>query len=93
MGVEPDREDLSGVRRGRGCDACRGSGYLGRTAIYELLAMDEEIRGLVMQRSHGAALKRAALEKGMQTLRAHGWQRVREGITTVDEVLRVTQEN
>jgi type II secretion system protein E len=93
MGVDAEREDLSGVRRGGGCDACRGSGYLGRTAIYELLAMDEEIRGLVMERSHGAALKRAALASGMQTLRAHGWQRVREGITTVDEVLRVTQEN
>jgi type II secretion system protein E len=86
-------DDLSGLRRGLGCEQCRNSGYLGRTAIYELLLMDDDVRRLVMDRSHGTAIKRAALEKGMQTLRANGWERVRAGHTTVDEVLRVTQED
>ncbi len=81
------------LQRGRGCDTCRGSGYHGRTAIHEMLIMDERIRHLVMERAPGTKLERAALDKGMRTLRASGWKKAKQGITTIDEFLRVTQED
>jgi len=90
LGVAP-RGDESRFRRGRGCDACRDSGYFGRTAIYEMLVMDDEIRHMVMSRASGTAIKRAALQKGMETLRVNGLAKAQKGITTIDEVLRVTQ--
>jgi type II secretory ATPase GspE/PulE/Tfp pilus assembly ATPase PilB-like protein len=93
MGVDPARADENGLQRGAGCDECRRYGYLGRTAIHELLVLDDDLRHLVMERSSGAAIKNLALDKGMQTLREGGWEKVKRGITTVDEVLRVTQED
>ncbi|MBN2311287.1 MAG: type II/IV secretion system protein [Candidatus Hydrogenedentes bacterium] len=83
----------SSFRRGAGCDACRGTGYHGRTAIYEMMVMNDEIRRLVMEHAPGTAIKRAALANGMRTLRTNGWERARQGITTIDEVLRVTQDD
>jgi len=80
-------------RRGAGCEVCRGSGYYGRTAIYEMMVMNDEIRGLVMERAPGSAIKRAAIRNGMTTLRISGAAKAREGLTTVDEILRVTQED
>jgi type II secretion system protein E len=102
--MKPDREILSelGVTRanaskvklyeGKGCEACRHTGYKGRTAIYEILAMSEPIRELVLKRASSDQIKKKALELGMRTLREDGWEKIRTGITTPSEVLRVTQE-
>ena len=76
---------------GRGCDQCKQSGYRGRTGIYEMLTMDNGIRPLVMERAPSTAIRAVACQHGMHTLREDGWRKVRQGTTTVEEVLRVTR--
>jgi type II secretion system protein E len=76
---------------GTGCEECRQLGYQGRTGIYELLVVSEPIRSLVMSRAPASTIAQKAIELGMRTLRADGWNKVKEGITTIEEVLRVTQ--
>ena len=76
---------------GAGCDSCRQLGYQGRTGIYELLMVDESIRELVLSRSPSTAISQRAIANGMCTLRNDGWRKVMEGVTTIEEVLRVTQ--
>lgn len=92
IGDDPENPAQT-YRRGTGCDHCRHSGYHGRSAIHEMLVMDDEIRRLVMERAPGSAIKQAALQQNMETLRDDGRQKAREGITTVEEVLRVTQDD
>ena len=93
LGYKP--EDYEGVTfyKGKGCDACKYLGYSGRTGIYEMVPVSQEIRELAIQRASGADLKRVAMQQGMQTLRQYGWGRVKQGLTTVEELLRVTQED
>ena len=79
------------VRRGTGCAACRGTGFLGRTGLFELLVFTDPIRAAISRRCTVGALRQLAVEQGMTPLREHGIALVREGITTVDEVLRVVQ--
>jgi general secretion pathway protein E len=79
--------------RGRGCAECRGTGYRGRTGIYELFEISEEVRSLTLRRVSTREIRRHAIESGMITLRLDGWAKAQEGVTTVDEVLRVTQED
>jgi type II secretory ATPase GspE/PulE/Tfp pilus assembly ATPase PilB-like protein len=79
--------------RGRGCAECRGTGYRGRTGIYELFEITEEVRSLTLRRVSTREIRRYAIENGMVTLRLDGWAKAQEGVTTVDEVLRVTQED
>ncbi len=79
--------------RGRGCDECRGTGYRGRTAIYELFIITEDVRSLMLRRASAREIRRHAVEAGMVTLRMDGWLKAREGITTIEEILRVTQED
>ena len=76
---------------GKGCELCRQLGYQGRLAIYELLVVNEQLRPLILQRAASTTLSARAIEGGMRTLRIDGWNKVRGGITTVEEVLRVTQ--
>jgi len=78
---------------GPGCEGCKGTGYRGRTGIHELLVLDDAVRALVMQRSDAAAVRRHATSHGMATLRDDGAAKVALGETTVEEVLRVTQED
>jgi general secretion pathway protein E len=77
---------------GRGCPACSQTGYQGRTGIYELLVMDDTIRPLILQRADASTLRRQAIGQGMKTMAVDGWSKVAQGVTTVEEVLRVTQE-
>jgi general secretion pathway protein E len=77
--------------RAAGCPACSNTGYAGRNAIYEIMRVDEAVRELVMKNADAGALKRAALAGGMRTLRQDGVLKVRRGITTAEEVMRVTQ--
>lgn len=77
---------------GPGCSECRHTGYHGRTGIYELLRIDEPIQSRIMAKCSAGEIKRTALERGMRTLRDDGIEKVCAGITSLDEVLRVTQE-
>ncbi|MBI2104564.1 MAG: Flp pilus assembly complex ATPase component TadA [Candidatus Omnitrophica bacterium] len=79
------------LQYGRGCPACKGTGYKGRTAIYEFLLVSEPIQELVLKRSSSHEIAQAAQRLGgMRTLRQDGWQRIVQGLTTPQEVLRVT---
>ncbi len=77
--------------KGVGCEECRQLGYQGRTGIHELLVVGEAIRPLVMNRAPASNIAMLAKQQGMRTLREDGWRKVKAGITTVEEVLRVTQ--
>jgi type II secretion system protein E len=77
--------------RGAGCEECRGLGYQGRLAIYELLVLNEAMRPLILNRSSSTTIAQKAMDQGMRTLRTDGWTKVKNGITTIEEVLRVTQ--
>jgi general secretion pathway protein E len=76
---------------GGGCDKCFQTGYRGRTGIYELMLVSADIQNMVYQRSTAGTIKKAALDAGLQTLRMDGARKVLAGITTTQEVLRVTQ--
>jgi general secretion pathway protein E len=79
--------------RGLGCDKCKGKGYLGRTGIFELLVIDNEIRPMITERMDSQNIKNSAVSRGMKTLRQDGIEKVISGITTLEEVLRVTQKD
>jgi general secretion pathway protein E len=76
---------------GAGCDKCFQTGYRGRTGIYELMLVSAEIQNLVYQKISAGVIKKKALDEGLQTLRMDGARKVLAGITTIAEVLRVTQ--
>jgi type IV pilus assembly protein PilB len=78
------------VMQGKGCDTCSGTGYKGRIALYEVMPMKEELKDFVLNGASTAELKREAARLGMMSLRASGLARLRDGTTTVEEVLRVT---
>lgn len=90
IGISP--EDLAGkkIYRGKGCPACFHTGYLGRTAIFEFMLLDDAIKNLILKTSDSNAIKRLAVEKGMVTIRHDGAQKVLAGITTIEEVFRLT---
>ncbi len=76
-----------------GCKECRGRGYKGRIGIFEVIFMTEELRSMALQHSSTSELRQLAIKMGMKSLREDGWQKVTAGQTTVDEVLRLTQED
>ena len=80
------------VYEGEGCDDCARTGYRGRSGIFEILLVNDVIRPLILKRSSADIIKDASVQQGMRTLREDGWQKVRTGVTTVAEVVRVTQE-
>ncbi|SEA62916.1 type II secretion system protein E (GspE) [Desulfuromusa kysingii] len=77
---------------GRGCERCMQIGYWGRTGIYELMEMDDDVRDLLLKNKDAASIRKMAKQKGMQTLRSAGLAKALQGETTLEEVLRVTQE-
>jgi len=79
------------IFRSAGCDQCRNTGYQGRQAIFEQMLMTDEIRELILGDCSSVAIRDAAKRQGMQLLAEDGWRLVREGVTTVDEVLRVSK--
>ena len=79
--------------QGAGCDKCRQTGYSGRLGIYELLVMSDDLRDATTANPDVTALRRICRDAGLRTLRDDGWDKVRAGLTTVDEVLRVTESN
>jgi len=78
--------------RGRGCRHCQGSGYRGRTGIFEMMLVSDAIRSLVLERAPATAIRRQGAAEGMRCLREDGWRLVRNGRTTLEEVLRVTKD-
>lgn len=76
----------------KGCDRCNGTGYRGRTGVYEVLRITEEIRRLAIRNASSAEIKHAAQEQGLRTLRDDGAHKVLSGVTTIEEVMRVTAE-
>ena len=88
----PMPEDMK-FYHGRGCDQCRQTGYRGRAAIYETCLVTEGLKRMIIRKETGSALKSRAIADGMNTLRQDGWRRVLNGQTTVEEVVRVTQQD
>ncbi len=91
IGFPEEEIDSTTFYYGAGCENCRQNGYTGRQGIYELLVVDEEIRSLVLDRAPSTTIAQLALSKGMKNLRRDGWNKVQQGITTIEEVMRVTQ--
>ncbi|MBU4304251.1 MAG: GspE/PulE family protein, partial [Candidatus Omnitrophica bacterium] len=93
FGIHSGRFEQKRFYRGKGCEGCKSTGYLGRTAIFEILVMTDEIREMVLNRLPSNIIKQKAVSSGMKTLRLSGWEKVISGITTPEEVIRVTQED
>ena len=91
IGFPPAEIDAATFWYGVGCEECRQLGYQGRQGIYELLLVTEAIRPLIMSRANATTIAQRAIEAGMRTLRTDGWNKVKAGRTTIEEVLRVTQ--
>ncbi|MGZ3605897.1 MAG: GspE/PulE family protein, partial [Thermodesulfobacteriota bacterium] len=89
-----DGEDLShsNIIDVRGCESCSHTGYWGRMGIFEFLRMTDDVQKLILGKKDANMIKEAARKEGMRTLREDGWLKVKQGATTVSEVLRVTQE-
>jgi general secretion pathway protein E len=96
VGLTPEGVARAGnptIYRAKGCDACAGTGYRGRTGIYELLMVDDDIRQLTLKNVDSSTIKRSGVQKGMLTLLDDGARKVLAGETTLAEVLSVTQED
>jgi type II secretory ATPase GspE/PulE/Tfp pilus assembly ATPase PilB-like protein len=89
--IEFDPQKIE-LYEGKGCEECRFTGYRGRTAIYEILPVTEAIRELILNRASSQQIKKAAIVQGMRTLRQDGLQKVLGGLTTLTEVIRVTEQ-
>jgi general secretion pathway protein E len=89
--ITPEGETIP-VFRGAGCEACFNTGYRGRIGIFELMELNEELRASIMRNEDASKITAIARRHGMQNLREDGWNKVRRGVTTSDEVVRVTQE-
>jgi type IV pilus assembly protein PilB len=90
LGVHPDEVPSFTVYRGAGCRTCNNTGYKGRIAVYEIMTMTEELREFVLNGASTLELKREAVRQGMKTLRMSSVTKLKEGVTTVEEVVRMT---
>jgi type IV pilus assembly protein PilB len=89
-GIKPERIKLAKPAKGKGCDDCNGTGFRGRVALYEVMPIKEELKEMVLRGGSAIDVKREAVRLGMKTLRQAGLSKVEEGVTTLEEVLRVT---
>ena len=85
-------KDIKKLFRGKGCNNCKDTGYKGRVGIFELLIINEEIRKMIIARASNDVIKRKAVEMGMKTLSDDGLEKVSKGITTIDEIIKITKE-
>ena len=93
IGGDPIEEKIGELWKGQGCGRCNGGGYRGRTAIHEIMEMNANLRRMVIRNESATRIKRLAVKEGMRTLRMDGWQKCKRGMTTIEEVLRVTQDD
>jgi type IV pilus assembly protein PilB len=89
-GFTPEEAKTVKIFKGKGCSVCNGTGYKGRAGLYEVMEVDDEIRELILIGASAVELKKKAIERGMITLRRSGLVKVKEGVTTLEEVARET---
>ncbi|HNU70106.1 MAG TPA: type II secretion system ATPase GspE [Thermodesulfobacteriota bacterium] len=92
MGIDPSEGSDVELYEAKGCEKCANTGYRGRAGIYELIPVGDDIKSLILKKSDSGTIKRKAVANGMRTLRQDGWLKVKKGMTSVSEVLRVTLE-
>ncbi len=90
IGVPPEEATKHAWYKGKGCDRCNNTGYKGRVAVFETMAMSRQIKGAVLSGASTGEIRRTAMDQGMKTLRLSAIDKMKEGITTMEEVLRVT---
>ncbi len=93
LGVPPDEVKTFPTYKGRGCPICNQTGYKGRIGLYEVMPLKEELKELILSRASTSEIKKEAIRLGMKTLRQSGIIKIREGLTTIEEVLRSTMED
>ncbi len=93
VGFPLERLEEGSIYEAVGCEECRGTGFVGRTGIYEIIAVTDRIRPLIVSRADASEIRNIALSQGMRPLRHDGWTKVLRGLTTVEEVLRVSEDN
>ena len=89
--LELSKDDFPVIKRGRGCERCGGTGYRGHVGLYELLMVSDEVRHLITNGSDANAIRRQAIAEGMLTLRQDALDKLSRGLTTPEEVVRVTR--
>ena len=89
-GFSPEDTNTVVPSRGKGCEQCNNTGFKGRVGLYEVMEVTEELRELILVGASALELRRKAVEEGMTTLRQSGLRKVKEGVTTIDEVVRET---
>jgi type IV pilus assembly protein PilB len=89
-GFTPEEAKTVKIFKGKGCSVCNGTGYKGRAGLYEVMEVDDEIRELILIGASAVELKKKAIERGMITLRRSGLVKVKEGVSTLEEVARET---
>ena len=87
-GFSAEEAKTAKIRKGKGCGVCNSTGYKGRTALYEVMEVDDDIRELILVGASAVELKKKAIEHGMITLRRSGLIKVMDGVTTLEEVAR-----
>ena len=90
IGFSPEEASSATPMRGRGCEGCSNTGYKGRIGLYEVMEMTDDVRELVLVGASAIELRRKAIEEGMVTLRQSGLKKIKDGVTTIEEVLRET---
>jgi len=90
-GLNNIKAETTKIYKGKGCKNCNFTGFKGRTAIYEILVVDKAIRELILKKESTERVREEMINQGMNTLRLSGWQKVIEGVTTPEEIIRVTQ--
>ena len=90
LGLDPSEMAKTTILKGRGCADCSRTGYRGRTGIYEIFAIDEEVRRLIYERVPSNVLRTHARELGMRTLREDGVRKIMSGVSTPEEVISIT---
>ncbi len=93
FGIKDEKISKISFYQGAGCEECKHTGYLGRTAIFEVLEISDLIMEMILNHTPSNTIKQKAINSGMKTLRLAGWEKVVNGITTPEEVIRVTQED
>jgi len=93
LGIAPDEVKSFPTYKGKGCPICNNTGYKGRIGLYEVMSMKEELKELILSRASTSEIKKEAIRLGMKTLRQSGINKIKEGLTTIEEVFRSTMED
>jgi type II secretion system protein E len=93
VGFPMERLEEGAIHEAVGCEECRSTGFVGRTGIYEIITITDRIRPLIVARASATEVRNVAMQQGLKPLRHDGWSKVLKGVTTVEEVLRVSEDN